>query len=270
MTPAPRDDRSGGIVRWARWLTGLWLVLGASIAWSKRETIPGLALNDIGDTLAGFCAPIAFLWLVVTALLQKSELEAQREEIRQNREALLAQVRQLDSSVAEQAAQTRIMKEDYERSLQASLNAQLRRILIDDHSWYMSELSGLGPRRLDGMAGGAPITLAHDFTNAAARLIAENRVSEAIIGIDAELGAITALVSGDGRDYGAEALALIGTLGGIIEAFHHALAAAVESGDQFQRNAVAAADYELGVVGRIARLDALARRLRAIGRARPD
>lgn len=268
MATPEGNDRSDRLVRWARWLTGIWLAFGALVAFLKRDSIPALGLNDIGDALAGLCAPIAFLWLVVTALLQKFELEAQRAELKLNREALLLQVGQLSNSVEQQAAQTKIMKDEYERSLQQSLNSQLRRILIDDHAWYMSELSNLGARTLGFVVDGRAETVAHDFSNAGARLLAENRVSEAIIGIDADLGALEAAFAGEGRRYDTATLVLMATLSPILQAFHHSLAAAVQSHDGFQRNAVVAADYELGVNSRIAQLAALHGRLeREIGLA---
>ena len=37
--------------------------------------------NEIGDTLAGLAGGLAFLWLVVTVLLQGKELSAQRQEL---------------------------------------------------------------------------------------------------------------------------------------------------------------------------------------------
>ncbi len=41
--------------------------------------------NEVGDTLAGIAGGLAFLWLVVTVLLQGKELAAQREELRLTR-----------------------------------------------------------------------------------------------------------------------------------------------------------------------------------------
>ncbi|MBN8944447.1 MAG: hypothetical protein J0H01_33375 [Rhizobiales bacterium] len=61
MATPEANDRSDRLVRWARWLTGIWLAFGALVAFLKRDTIPALGLNDIGDALAGLCAPIAFL-----------------------------------------------------------------------------------------------------------------------------------------------------------------------------------------------------------------
>ncbi|SMP02749.1 putative phage abortive infection protein [Shimia sagamensis] len=41
--------------------------------------------NEIGDTLAGVAGALAFLWIIVTVMLQSKELAAQREELRLTR-----------------------------------------------------------------------------------------------------------------------------------------------------------------------------------------
>ena len=41
--------------------------------------------NEIGDTFAGIAGALAFLWIIVTVLLQSQELKAQREELKQQR-----------------------------------------------------------------------------------------------------------------------------------------------------------------------------------------
>ena len=41
--------------------------------------------NEIGDTLAGIAGALAFLWIIVTVLLQAQELAAQREELKLTR-----------------------------------------------------------------------------------------------------------------------------------------------------------------------------------------
>lgn len=41
--------------------------------------------NEIGDTLAGIAGALAFLWIIVTVLLQSQELKSQREELERNR-----------------------------------------------------------------------------------------------------------------------------------------------------------------------------------------
>lgn len=37
--------------------------------------------NEVGDTLAGFAGTLAFLWIIVTVMLQSKELAAQRQEL---------------------------------------------------------------------------------------------------------------------------------------------------------------------------------------------
>jgi hypothetical protein len=269
VTP-DRHQQSDRLVRWARWLTGGWLALGALVAFLKRDTIPDLALNDIGDAVAGLCAPIAFLWLVVTALLQKSELEAQRSELRQNREALLLQVQQLGSSAEQQAAQTRIMRDQYERALQDSLTSQLRRILIDDHSWYMSELSGIGVLRLPCIENGGPAVVELDFGNELARLVAEGRISEAVIGVDRLIDQALGLITAPGRSFDRRAAEPLQPLAATVSGFHHSLSGAMKAKDAFQQKAVEAVDYELSVTARIAALARLGARIDAIIGPRPS
>jgi len=43
------------------------------------------APNEIGDTLAGMAGVLAFLWIIVTLMLQSQELREQRKELRQAR-----------------------------------------------------------------------------------------------------------------------------------------------------------------------------------------
>ena len=43
------------------------------------------APNEIGDTLAGLAGGLAFLWIIVTVMLQSQELREQRKELRQAR-----------------------------------------------------------------------------------------------------------------------------------------------------------------------------------------
>jgi hypothetical protein len=47
-----------------------------------------LSWNEIGDTMAGVFAPLAFVWIVVTVFLQSQELAEQRRELSLTREEL--------------------------------------------------------------------------------------------------------------------------------------------------------------------------------------
>lgn len=95
--------------------TVLWLVAG--IAWfsAHPESFAGLKANQIGDFLAGFFAPLAFLWIVVAYLQQGDEL-------RQNTEALRLQEEELAAHVEEARRQSEFM----ERRLELERDARER------------------------------------------------------------------------------------------------------------------------------------------------
>jgi hypothetical protein len=95
---------------------GLLLTLGFLIvvAWivhPRWDKILGLELNALGDFLAGISSTLAFVWIIVAVLLQRAELEAQREELRQSREVLSAQAAELRRTADLQKIQTGIMDE---------------------------------------------------------------------------------------------------------------------------------------------------------------
>ena len=50
----------------------------ATAFWNSRP-------NEIGDTLAGIAGALAFLWIIVTVMLQSKELAAQRAELQLTR-----------------------------------------------------------------------------------------------------------------------------------------------------------------------------------------
>lgn len=53
--------------------------------------------NEKGDTLAGIAGSLAFLWIIVTVLLQANELSLQRQELSQTRSALEKQTQFLSN-----------------------------------------------------------------------------------------------------------------------------------------------------------------------------
>lgn len=55
-------------------------------------------INEIGDSLAGFSGVLAFLWLIVTVLLQNRDLNLQYNEIKEMRAASESQAQSLESS----------------------------------------------------------------------------------------------------------------------------------------------------------------------------
>ena len=60
--------------------------------------------NEVGDTLAGIAGSLAFLWIIVTVMLQGKELAAQRNELKLTRKEFetmneLASFQRFESSV---------------------------------------------------------------------------------------------------------------------------------------------------------------------------
>lgn len=87
-----------GSSAWLLWfgvtVTVFWVVFGltyifGSLGWAEFS---GLRPDELGGFLEGSFAPLAFLWLVIGYFLQ-------REELRQNTDALRAQAREIQLSV---------------------------------------------------------------------------------------------------------------------------------------------------------------------------
>lgn len=97
-------------------LTTLWLLALFTYAFASWGKIAKLEPNAVGDLLAGAFAPLAFAWLVVAVFLQRSELQAQRKELKQNREALMLQAKELHNSVAQQKALVEATTEEFKRA----------------------------------------------------------------------------------------------------------------------------------------------------------
>ncbi len=116
-------ERSPRALWWAVTLSAIWVVLlSVAVAWSKScapdaafwqvgsRFLSCLSANEIGDFLAGASAPLAFIWLVVTVLVQAQELRAQRKELALTRREFELNRRvaeETQKAVAEQAEATR-------------------------------------------------------------------------------------------------------------------------------------------------------------------
>lgn len=88
-----------------------------------------LPINGIGDFLAGAFAPVAFLWLVTAVLLQRSELQAQRQELRETREVSREHVVEARRNVELITAQTRILEEERTYRVQRESDEQIENLL---------------------------------------------------------------------------------------------------------------------------------------------
>lgn len=80
---SPRGSAGNGQMRWLLVAAGIATVLTIAlfVGIARNKGLADMQMNEIGDAVAGFASFLAFLWLIVTVLLQYSELRLQREEI---------------------------------------------------------------------------------------------------------------------------------------------------------------------------------------------
>lgn len=149
------DDKRSPIIGVALILTALflgvfgWLLVSTAM---RAECPPGpwlldrlgcLSPNELGDTFAGAFAPVAFVWLVAAVMLQRNELKAQRQELRETREVAEAQVVEARNNVAFMGEQTKLLRlrEEVERNAQKD----------DELRAYIEALNDLIESSLDGI-----------------------------------------------------------------------------------------------------------------------
>gem|GEM_PF-5609184 len=92
----------------ANWFKGFW-----------DQYLGCRSVNELGDTLAGAFAPVAFLWLMGAVFIQSQELKAQREELDETQEVMRAQLEVARQQVDETRKstdmlllQTEVLKEE--------------------------------------------------------------------------------------------------------------------------------------------------------------
>lgn len=87
----------------ANWFKGFW-----------DQYLGCRSVNELGDTLAGAFAPVAFLWLMGAVFIQSQELKAQREELDETQEVMRAQLQVSLQQVEETKASTELFKKQTE------------------------------------------------------------------------------------------------------------------------------------------------------------
>lgn len=93
----------------------------------------GLRPNELGDLLAGAAAPLAFFWFVITVFMQTKELEYQRRELIQSREAT-------EKLANEARSQTNLSRQNVDAVLCQFLEANVQRQLdemLDSLIWIL-------------------------------------------------------------------------------------------------------------------------------------
>lgn len=93
-------------------------VVVAFIGLAYNKDLLSLGLNEIGDSFAGFAGFLAFLWLIVTVLLQSTELRLQRYEVSGLKTASEDQAKSLNASLQ---VQTLTFMRDRQKEITPSL-----------------------------------------------------------------------------------------------------------------------------------------------------
>lgn len=131
------------------WLCSLYALVGYSMqcleaigtfeVWFSCRTT-----NEIGDFLAGAFAPLAFLWLVATVLIQSSSLSKQSEELELGREEqqLIRQELKLARIASEaQLEETRKSIQILDQQLEVERSARLRSVEDRNDIWVRKLIS---------------------------------------------------------------------------------------------------------------------------------
>lgn len=145
-------------------LSILWIV-GSGIATTHTQPCGGalaasfwqsyfscLPPNALGDFLAGTFAPLAFLWLVATVLIQSAELKEQRKELQltrlefeQNRKVMEAQVEESRRQAEYIATQTQVMIRQEKAIAEADSDKELTSALKHFRTWVLKTWHAVRP-----------------------------------------------------------------------------------------------------------------------------
>lgn len=118
----PRALRIGSLI------TGIYLIFLIFCVFLYRDDILSQKISDLGNTLSGAAAPLAFLWLVVATFLQMEELALTREELRLTRSVMADQMEETKKSAA---ATQRLADLEEENKLMAQNEYIDRRLNIE-------------------------------------------------------------------------------------------------------------------------------------------
>lgn len=92
--------------------------------------------NEIGDTLAGLAGSLAFLWIIVTVILQSQELREQRKELREQREATQSMADAMDAQVELLRIQSKILASELSMESERRLDGFVNE-LVEELSFIM-------------------------------------------------------------------------------------------------------------------------------------
>ncbi|MGI3163951.1 hypothetical protein [Pseudooceanicola sp. 200-1SW] len=115
----------------------LWLAVqpAPENAGTRAAEFWSLPLNSMGDALAGLAASLAFLWLIVTAFIQKNELKEQRAELELAREV---QDKQLNAMKSQAAIFEEEQKQRREDRADKEIDGRLEEVF-----YFMNRIAGV-------------------------------------------------------------------------------------------------------------------------------
>ncbi|KAA3511593.1 hypothetical protein [Agrobacterium rosae] len=113
------------------------------------------SLNEVGDFIAGFFAPLAFVWLVSAVLTQRQELTDTRDQFAENQKVVDAQLKTINEQSVLLQQQHTLAEDTARKTYRLSLFEQRYRLYSDfvslgnryknrhftDAYWEMTELS---------------------------------------------------------------------------------------------------------------------------------
>lgn len=96
---------------------------------SKWSQFVSAAPNEIGDTLAGLAGALAFLWIIVTVMLQSQELREQRAEMKLQRDEFEKMVEAQEKQVEALQAQADVFLDEKKARDEAEAQRHLEELL---------------------------------------------------------------------------------------------------------------------------------------------
>ncbi|WP_146348296.1 hypothetical protein [Falsiphaeobacter marinintestinus] len=116
---------------------------GFSYFWSASP-------NEVGDTLAGVAGSLAFLWLIVTVMLQGKELAAQRKELQLSRKESSRMATALEAQADVFRDEQRQRQEEREKLVLEQRLGLLRNFIETECEnlgwWYVEEPNSIVPQ----------------------------------------------------------------------------------------------------------------------------
>ncbi len=159
-----RKRRLSGWIIFAGLLTVIYVGLGLWFIWPVQQPfeiagflmlldqLHALKLNEFGDLLSGFFAPLALLWLATAVLVQSQELKAQRQALELTRQVAVATHDQIADQAASLKAQTAVLQDQFEEQKRRSADEEFSRLLDQLQTLLQTRIDSRRAVRIEGEA----------------------------------------------------------------------------------------------------------------------